>query len=160
MIECYEGELGVGENASVPILNQLHKKISPDKVTLLDSAPGAACPVVSVVNKADFVVLVTEPTPFGLHDLKVAVGLCKTMGKNCGVIINRYDIGDSRTVEYCEEQGITILSKIQHSREIAECYSRGEIIIEKLPLYQPIFEHIIESIYNCYEQEQFKQNIS
>lgn len=160
MIECYEGELGIGENASVAILNKMHKKISPYKVTLLDSAPGASCPVVSVVNQADFVVLVTEPTPFGLHDLKIAVELCREMGKPCGVVINRSDIGDKRTIDYCKAQSIPILSKIQHSRSIAECYSRGGILVQELPLYQPIFKNIIESIFSCYEQEQFKQHIS
>lgn len=160
MIECHEGELGIGENASVAILNKLHKKISPHKVSILDAAPGASCPVVSVIHQADFVVLVTEPTPFGLHDLKIAVELCRTMKKSYGVVINRCDIGDQSTVEYCKTQGIQILSKIQHSRNIAECYSRGEVIIHKFPLYQSIFKHIIENIFNCYEQEQLKKQIS
>lgn len=156
MVECYEGELGIGENASVAILNKLHKKISPQKVTILDSAPGAACPVVSVIHQADMVILVTEPTPFGLHDLKVAVELCRKMEKPFGVIINRSNIGDRRTIEYCESQGIQILSQIQHSRSIAECYSKGDVLIKELPLYQSIFKNIADSIYSCYDEEQSK----
>lgn len=159
-IECYEGELGIGENASVPILNQMYKKVSANKVTILDSAPGAACPVVSVVNRADFVVLVTEPTAFGLHDLKVAAELCRNMNKPLGVVINRSDIGFRDTVDYCEQQQIPILSQIQHSRSIAEHYSRGEVIVDQLPLYKPIFKNIVDSIYSCYDREQFKQQIS
>jgi MinD superfamily P-loop ATPase len=98
--------------------------------------------VIAAVRGADFALLVTEPTPFGLHDLKLAVGMVRALGLSFGVAVNRTGIGDDRVHAYCREQGIPILLEIPDDRRIAEAYSRGELLIEALPEYRPLFSKL------------------
>jgi len=95
---------------------------------------------------ADFVLLVTEPTPFGLHDLKLAVGAVKILGIPCALIINRSDMGDDRVREYASSEGVPVLMEIPFDRKIAESYSRGELIVEAMPEWKKRFGDLFHRI--------------
>lgn len=124
-MEYLQGTLTVGEPLATPIIRRLKEKVDPQKVAILDSAPGTGCPVVETMYGADFVLLVTEPTPFGLHDLKLTVNVAKTLGLRMGVILNRDGVGDRGVEEYCEKEGLPILMRIPLDRRIAVAYSNG-----------------------------------
>ena len=128
------GVLNVGEARAVPIIRELTRSPA-GKTVILDAPPGTSCPVVESVRSADYVVLVTEPTPFGLNDLELAVGMVRELEKPFAVVINRADAGDDSVSDYCAEQGIPVPLEISDSREIAEAYSRGELIAEAVPGY-------------------------
>jgi len=119
------GELEVGEPLAVPVIKEVKKQTCKSENVVLDSPPGTSCPVIETVRESDFCVLVTEPTPFGLHDLKITVQVLRDMGIPFGVVINRADIGDKKVYEYCREENIPILLEIPYERKIAELYSRG-----------------------------------
>ena len=127
-VEFFEGRLNVGEAVSPPVTKALRKKIPASGVIFIDAPPGTSCPVIEAISGTDFVVLVTEPTPFGLNDLELAVGMIRELGLPHGVVINRSDIGDSRTEDYCKREGIDILMKIPFNRQVAEAYSRGDML--------------------------------
>lgn len=123
------GRLDVGEARSTPVIGAV-KDLSdapPLDTVIIDAPPGVACPAVETLRGADFAVLVTEPTPFGLHDLRLAVETARHLGIPCGVVINRAGIGDSRVVDYCAAEGVPILLQIPDDRRIAEACSRGEV---------------------------------
>jgi MinD superfamily P-loop ATPase len=124
-LELVYGELEVGEPMAVPLIREVKRHIGKDKNVILDSPPGTSCPVIQTVKDSDFCILVTEPTPFGLHDLKIMVHVLESMRIPSGVVINRAGVGDNRVYEYCEEKGIPILLEIPYERKIAELYSRG-----------------------------------
>jgi MinD superfamily P-loop ATPase len=142
------GRLRVGEAMSPPLIKQVRAACRPDQPTIIDAPPGTSCPVIASMNGADFVLLVTEPTPFGLHDLKLAVGAVKVLGIPCGLVINRADIGDGNVKAYAEQQGLPILMEIPFDRHIAEVYSEGKVLVDAMPewkrrlvdLYQKIEE--------------------
>jgi MinD superfamily P-loop ATPase len=119
------GELEIGEPMAVPVIKEVKRHIEKSKNVIIDSPPGTSCPVIETVNGSDFCVLVTEPTPFGLHDLKIMVEVLKEMGIPYGVVVNRAGIGDKKVYEYCREKGIPILLEIPFQRRIAELYSCG-----------------------------------
>jgi len=127
-VQFYEGRLNVGEAISPPITKVLRKLDTGSEVIIIDAPPGTSCPVIEAINGTDFVILVTEPTPFGLNDLELAVGMVREIGLPHGVIINRSDIGDSRTEEFCHKQNLDILMTIPFDRKIAEAYSRGDMM--------------------------------
>lgn len=135
------GELNLGEAMATPLIRDVKKKAKSDLV-LIDSPPGTACPVIEAVKDSDFCVLVTEPTPFGLYDLKIAVNVLKDMGIPCGVIVNRSGIGDKKIYSYCEEQEIPLLMEIPFSRKIAELYSRGIIFSREMPKWRDRFAEL------------------
>ncbi len=141
------GILNVGEPMATPIIRQLKRRVRGFAGTIiLDAPPGTSCPVVETMHGADFVLLVTEPTPFGLHDLKLAVEVAKELDIPAGVIINREGIGDERVEDYCAEAGIPILMRIPFDRGIAEAYSRGIPLVEALPEYKGKFRELYERI--------------
>ena len=113
---------------------------------ILDAPPGTACPAVATLRGADYAVLVTEPTPFGLHDLGLAVETARELRVPFGVVINRVGIGDDRVQDYCAREGIPVLLEIPDDRRIAEAYSRGQIIVEALPEYREHFERLWRNI--------------
>ncbi len=138
-----KGCLDVGV-AMAPPLIQAVKSHRKDGITaILDAPPGTSCPVVATLRDSDFVVLVTEPTPFGLHDLKLAVDMVRELNIPFGVVVNRDGIGDNRTHLFCNEQNIPILLEIPDDRRIAEAYSRGEVLVEALPEYRQCFENLL-----------------
>jgi len=132
-----ESRLDIGQEQAVPLIAQTKKYIkahfSGDIIQLYDAPPGTSCPVIEATKDADFVILVTEPTPFGLHDLTLAVDTMKELKKEFGVIVNRHGIGNDDVLEYCKRENIPVLAKIPNDRRIAELYSRGELIYKKFP---------------------------
>jgi len=140
------GKLNIGEAMAPPLIRQVKKLIDPGRTVIIDAPPGTSCPVIESVKGADFCILVTEPTPFGLHDLKLAVEMLKTVGIPFGLIINRSDIGDDRTDEYALKNKIPILMRIPYDREIAELYSRGMNIIDSKKEYKTRFKELFSCI--------------
>lgn len=145
-----ESQLAIGEEQAVPLINQTNKyvdeRFDDDYIKLFDAPPGTSCPVIESTKHVDFIVLVTEPTPFGLHDLKLAVDTMKELKKNFGVVINRYGIGNDDVITYCEENEIEILAKIPNSREVAELYSDGQIVYDKIPHVKLEFQKLMFNI--------------
>ena len=145
-ITALEGRLQIG-NAMAPPLIRASKKAAPAGMpVLIDAPPGTSCPMITAVTGTDFVILVTEPTPFGLNDLILAVETVRKLGLKYGVIINRSDSGDDRVVRYCEEEKIRILLQIPESRKIAEAYSRGDGLLTAEPDLTDRFREIIREI--------------
>ena len=136
-----QGTLNIGEPMAVPIISQLKKwKIpSPAEVTVIDSSPGTSCPVVESLRGADFVILVTEPTPFGLHDLKLAAKLVEDLKIPAGVIINRDGVGDSHVDEFCKETNLPIMLRIPLEREIGQGIAEGKLLTDIRPGYKKQF---------------------
>ena len=137
-----QGILNVGEAMAGPVIRQLKKWAIPQpaagRIIVLDAPPGASCPVVETMRGADFVLLVTEPTPFGLHDLRLAVQVARDeLDKPVGVVINRIGVGDDGVERYCAAEGIPVLMRIPLDRRIAVAYSEGIALTEALPEYEP-----------------------
>lgn len=119
------GSLAIGESQAPPVTRQLRRALTCNTVAIIDAPPGSSCPVIEAVRGADFVIVVTEPTPFGLHDLRLACDMLRTLGLPFGVVINRSDTGDSQVKEYCRAQRILILLEIPFDRELARTYASG-----------------------------------
>ena len=145
-LEFIHGRLRVGEAMSPPLISKVRSFTRPNLLSIIDAPPGTSCPVIAAMKDADFVLLVTEPTPFGLHDLKLAVGAVKILGIPCGLVINRSDIGDDRVREYAGREGLPILMEIPFDRRIAEAYSRGEILVEVMPEWKTRFNDLYRRI--------------
>jgi len=150
-VEFAQGLLNVGEAMAVPVIHQLKQWAIPpnpgDRPVILDAPPGTACPVVETMRGADFVLMVTEPTPFGLHDLRLAVEVARDeLGLPVGVVINRDGVGDRGVEEYCAAEGIPILMRIPLDRRIAETYSEGAPLVEARPEYRERFRALYNSI--------------
>lgn len=136
------GLLNVGEAQSPPVIKAV-KAAAPDvEWQILDAPPGTSCPVITTLSDCDFVVLVTEPTPFGLNDLALAVDTVRQLGLPFGVVINRADAGDQRVKDYCTAEQISVLLEIPEDRRIAEAYSRGELVSETVPRTRAAFEEL------------------
>ena len=140
------GELEVGEPMAVPVIREVKRQIDKSREVVLDSPPGTSCPVIETVKGSDFCVLVTEPTPFGLHDLKITVQVLEDMGIPFGVVINRAGIGDKNVYGYCGEKGIPILLEIPFQRRIAELYSRGIPFSLEMPEWKEKFQTLFDEI--------------
>ena len=145
-IEFIHGELRVGEAMSPPLIREVRAFARPDKFTIIDAPPGTSCPVIAAMKDTDFVLLVTEPTPFGLYDLKLAAEAVKLLNIPSGLVINRSDIGDDKVQAYAGEVGLPILMEIPFDRRIAEAYSRGEMIIESIPEFREKFLKLFQDI--------------
>jgi len=128
-VSCLQGRLAIGEPSGVPIIKALKGKLAADRLVILDCPPGSACAVVEAVADADFGVLVTEPTPFGLHDLQLAVRLLRQLRIPCGVVINRTGDNDRLIADYCQQEHLPVLCKIPFDREIAALSAAGELLV-------------------------------
>jgi len=137
------GVLNVGEAMAVPVIRQLKSRFAghdPGSLVILDAPPGTSCPVVETLRESDYVLMVTEPTPFGLHDLTMAVDVARdALGLPVGVVINRDGVGDTKVDEYCQREGIPILMRIPLDRRIAEAGSVGLPLPVALPEYREPF---------------------
>jgi MinD superfamily P-loop ATPase len=140
------GRLRVGEAMSPPLIKRVRSRRRPDQLTIIDAPPGTSCPVIASMNGADFVLLVTEPTPFGLHDLKLAVGAVKVLGIPCGLVINRSDIGDGEVTSYAQRQHLPVLMEIPFDRRIAEVYSEGKALVDVMPEWKQKFIDLYQKI--------------
>ena len=145
-MEFVHGRLRVGEAMSPPLIRAVKKHATPDRINIIDSPPGTSCPVVAVLKDSDYAILVTEPTPFGLNDLVLAVETARRIGIPFGVVINRADVGDERVRTYCHDEAIDILAEIPDDRRIAEAYSRGQTIVEALPEMTGVFEALLAEV--------------
>jgi len=134
--------LRVGEAMSPPLIRAVKRQARKADFTVLDAPPGTSCPVVEAVRDADVVVLVTEPTPFGLNDLELAADMVAALGRPAATVINRAGIGDGRVSDFCRSRGLPLLLEIPFDRRIAEAYSRGEPLVAALPEYRARFQEL------------------
>jgi len=145
-VELVYGRLSIGEPLAVPIISKVKEQAKEDGVVVIDAPPGSACPVVEAVHGSDFCLLVTEPTPFGLHDLKVAVEVVKQLNVPMGVVVNFAGIGDAKVYEFCEEEGLPVLLEIPFDRRIAELYSRGIPFTQEMAEWKPRFQKLLYEV--------------
>jgi MinD superfamily P-loop ATPase len=141
-IEVIYGELEVSRPLAVPIIKEVKKHISNGKVVIIDSPPGASCPVIEAVKGSNFCILVTEPTPFGLHDLTIATEVLEQLKIPFGVVVNKSDLGDKKVWEFCFSKGIPILLEIPYQRRIAELYSKTIPFVEEMPEWKEKFQNL------------------
>ncbi len=147
-VRFIEGRLNVGEAMSPPAIRAV-KAASPEAdLTILDCPPGTSCPAIESVRGSDLVLLVTEPTPFGLNDLKLAVEMVRALKLPLAVVLNRSDIGDDRVRQYCASQRIAIFAEIADDRAVAEAYSRGELACEVSSPYADRIRSLLDHISN------------
>lgn len=136
------GRLDVGVALAPPLIRAVRTELPPTGNAILDAPPGTSCPVIAAVRDTDMVLLVTEPTPFGLNDLALAVEMVRELQLPFGVIVNRMGSGDDRVQDYCNRESIPIFMEIPDDRRIAEAYSRGILMVDALPEYRALFEEL------------------
>jgi MinD superfamily P-loop ATPase len=144
-----EGKLDIGQESPISLISQTKKYVkehfSSNSIIFFDAPPGTSCPVIEAVKDVDFVILVSEPTPFGLHDLKLAIATMQAMKLKFGVVINRSGIGNNDLEKYCIENQISILGKIPNMRQIAELYSNGNLIYNEIEVVKNELIQIFEN---------------
>jgi MinD superfamily P-loop ATPase len=140
------GWLRIGESMAPPLIREVKKSVPSADLTIIDAPPGTSCPVIEATRGSDYLVLVTEPTPFGLNDLKLAVSMAHEIGLEFGVVINRADIGNGITRDYCSNSGIRVLLEIPDDRRVAEAYSRGVPMIQAIPESREVFQRLLREI--------------
>jgi MinD superfamily P-loop ATPase len=140
------GELEVSEPLAVPVIKSAKNQIGDSEDVIIDSPPGTSCTFVATVSGSDFCLLVTEPTPFGLHDLKIAVEVLRKIRIPFGVVVNRASIGDKKVYDYCKEENIRILLEIPYERRIAELYSQGVPFSTEMPEWEEKFQTLYDEI--------------
>jgi MinD superfamily P-loop ATPase len=145
-LELVQGRLAIGEAMAPPVIREVKKYIDPANIVIIDVPPGTSCPVVEAVEGSDFCLLVTEPTPFGLNDLSLAVEVVRKLNISCGVVINRVGIGGNEVEQYCHKEGIPILLRIPLDRNIAMLYSQGIPLIEGMPRWREDFVGLFQSM--------------
>jgi MinD superfamily P-loop ATPase len=143
-IRLITGILDEGEHSSVPVINAVKSLLPEEGISIVDCAPGTSCNMVSAVRECDYCILVTEPTPFGLHDLSLAVDTLKKMAVSCGVVINKSTDDDRIIEDYCAAGGISVLGKIPYDERIARIYSEGVPIVTRMPGLRTVFDAIYE----------------
>lgn len=156
-ISFIHGRLAIGQVMVPPIIKKIRSYTDPNLITLIDAPPGTSCPVIAAMNKADFILLVTEPTHFGLHDLKLAVETVKILGIPCGLVINRVGIGNDAVNQYAKKENIPVLMEIPFDKKIAQIYSRGEMIVDKMPEYKDKFLDLFKKIVRLVEKKEGKK---
>jgi MinD superfamily P-loop ATPase len=145
-LQFVHGKLDIGQPMSPPLIRAVKKSINTKRTVIIDVPPGTSCPVIEAIKGSDFCLLVTEPTPFGLHDLRLAVETVRQLKIPLGVIINRTGLGDRDVEAYCQKENILILMTIPFDREIAAAYSEGIPVVEAIPAYRQEFFEIFERI--------------
>ncbi|MEW5826682.1 MAG: ATP-binding protein [Candidatus Bipolaricaulota bacterium] len=144
------GILNVGEAAATPIIHALQRGMSSDATIVLDAPPGTGCPTIATLRGADATLLVTEPTPFGLHDLRAAVGVARALGVPVAVIVNRDGVSDRGVESYCRQESLPILLKIPFDREIAASYAAGVPLVDAFPKWKSalleVFSALVEGL--------------
>ena len=145
-IDFYHGLLNVGEMQAVPVIKALKRKVDKSKNVIIDVPPGTSCPVIESISGSDYCILVTEPTPFGLHDLKLAVEVTRHLNIPFGVIINRDGIGDRKVELYCKNENIPVLLKIPERKKIAHLYSKGIALVSESHEWHEMFGLVFNRI--------------
>jgi len=143
---CYWGTLDLGQPMAPPLIREVRKEASVEELTVIDSPPGTSCSMIAAVRGSDYVFLVTEPTPFGLNDLGLALETVKGLGIPHGVILNRSGRADALVEEYCARAGVGILMKIPESRRVAEALARGKTLLDPMPEIAHRFVELMESL--------------
>ncbi|MBM7866248.1 P-loop NTPase [Heliobacterium gestii] len=146
-IHLMYGLLDIGEAKSPPLIREVRRRLQDasgeeERLVIIDAPPGTSCPVVSAIDGVDYLLLVTEATPFGLHDLQLAVSMARTMGLAFGVIINRADLGDRRVCDYCLREGIPVLMELPFDRQVAQVYAEGKLPVRELPAMETAFRRL------------------
>ena len=145
-IKFVQGRLNVGDVRSPALIKKVKERAANDGMVIIDAPPGTSCPVIEAIKGADFCLLVTEPTPFGLNDLRLAVGMVRELNLPFAVIVNRSNLGDEQVYHYCDKTNIEIVLEIPDDRRIAEAYSVGEMIVSVMPEYETEFAGLYENI--------------
>lgn len=156
-VTLVQGCLRIGEAMSPPLIRRVRTYAEPDDLVIIDAPPGTSCPAISAMKGSDFVLLVTEPTPFGLYDLQLAVEAVKLLDIPCGLVVNRSDIGDRKLWDYARCEYLPILLEIPFDRRIAEIYSRGQMIIDEMPSWRATFVRLYENIATMIETRRSSQ---
>ncbi len=138
-----EGRLTVGERTPVPIIREVKRRAAKDGLTIADAPPGTACPMVAAARGSDVVLLVTEPTPFGLYDLKLAAAVARELGLRRAVFVNRAGEGEEELRAYCAAEGLEIWGTLPDDRRAAEVYAGAGLIVDELPHYRRVFEDLL-----------------
>ncbi len=150
-IDFIQGVLHIGEPMPSPVIRKEKTFLNSSKTVILDAPPGTSCPVVETVKGSDFCLLVTEPTPFGLHDLELAVGMVRELGVPMGVLINRSNLGDGRIQEFCAAEGIPVLMELPFDERIGRICSEGGLVVEELEGFREKFLSLYEEILQALE---------
>ena len=150
-IEFIMGRLRVGEAMSPPLMREVKHRLTTDRAlahrdVIIDAPPGVSCPAINAVMDADVIVLVSEPTPFGLYDLDLAHEAFAPLGKPMGVVVNRADIGTRDVYDFCRRAELPILAEIPFQRNIAEAYARGRVVVQAIPALEAVFERLKDKI--------------
>lgn len=138
-VEFGHGKLSIGQAMAPPIIRKVKSLANNDHLVIIDASPGTSCPVVEAIKDSDFCLLVTEPTPFGLNDLMLAVEMVREIGIPCGVVLNRAGVGDGKTQDYCARENVPVLMTIPLDTNIASLYSRGVLLVDGMPEYRERF---------------------
>jgi MinD superfamily P-loop ATPase len=146
VIQFVDGSLYVGEAMSPPLIRAVKRAAPEAEYVIVDCPPGTSCPALESVRGCDLLVLVTEPTPFGLHDLQLAVEMARAMGVPFGVVVNRADIGDQAVWDYCEQQQITVMAEFPEDRAVAEAYAQGILVAQQVPRMVACIERLWEAL--------------
>lgn len=145
-IQFAHGVMHVGQAKCAPLIRAVKQIDLSSEVTILDAPPGASCPVVETLRGVDVVLLVAEPTPFGLHDLGIVLEVVHLFDLPSAIVINRADVGDGQLRRFCERQGIPVLADLPEDPAIVQVYARGQVVPDGLPQYQPVFEKILAGL--------------
>jgi len=145
-VQFVSGTLEVGEPSSPPVIRAAKRAAPPADWTILDAPPGTACPMIETARDCDYVVLVTEPTPFGRHDLRLALAVAKELKLRCGVVVNRAQPRMLETRDLCESARLPILAEIPDDLAIARAYSRGQLMVEVMPEQQAVFDQLLRGL--------------
>jgi len=151
--ELIEGCTEIGVYSPVPVIKQAIHMADKNPLNIFDSPPGISCPFIATVDKADYVVLVTEPTPFGLNDLKLSVDTLYKLKKTFGVIINRAGLGNNNIYDWISENKITLLAEIPFDREIARIYSEGRLLVDENSVFATLFSNLLKEITNQIKED-------
>jgi MinD superfamily P-loop ATPase len=141
-----QGRLNVGEAMAPPVVRGVLDDLPKDDIVVIDAPPGTSCPVIESIKTADVVLLVTEPTPFGLNDLELAVQMVRALGLPFGVAVNRADVGDRTVFAYCEREQIPVLMRLPNDRSVANAYARGELAVRAQPSWKPLFLDLADKL--------------
>jgi MinD superfamily P-loop ATPase len=147
-IQFIHGKLDIGQAMSPPVIKAVKNHADSGQITIIDAPPGTSCPVIEAVKGSDASLLVTEPTPFGLNDLRLAVETLRELKIPFGVVINRSDIGDDQVKFYCQKEDIPVLMTIPMDKDIAVAYSKGQSIVETQPEYKKKFLELFREVEN------------
>ncbi|MDK2990851.1 MAG: hypothetical protein PWP48_84 [Clostridiales bacterium] len=145
-IPFVQGRLNPGSTATSTLIKEVRRRANDRDIVLIDAPPGTSCPVIASVAKTDFCLLVTEPTPFGLNDLTLAVEMVKALNVPLGVIINRSGANDDIIKEYCDKNDIPILMSIPFDRQFAACYAKGIPLVKAFPEWKRAFQELWDNI--------------